>query len=124
MQVKPSPPQSDGYHMTDSHLIPPFAIRMVSLDCRCCLMEWNYQAPVDHFTKGCNLKQVQLDYFEYKRNKLHELISKLEQNEKLGTLEVSLMVTEKSFPVFGSIKWVEKKFSNNIELLFDKEPTI
>lgn len=105
-----------------SYTVPPFSVSVVSFDCRFQLMKWD-QVPVDHFVRDCNLKQIQLDYFESNRKKLNELITKMSLNDTLGKVDVTLMVTEKSFPIFGSMKWKERKFVTDCELVISEKST-
>lgn len=107
----------DMYGISDStYSIPPFSVKMFSLHCLLSLTEWNYEASVEHFTNGCSLKQVQVDYFESKKKELLEILSKLENDNQVWTVDVALMVTEKSFPVIGSMRWKEKRVLNNFGL--------
>lgn len=122
MSLEPATSRSTGFlHKRDnSYTVPPFSVRVASFECSFQLMKWD-DAPMDHFVKGCNLKQIQLDYFEFNKKKLNELLSELALKNKLGIIEITLMVTEKSFPVFGLIKWKERKFLTDHELRISED---
>ena len=121
--IEPPDVQSGEQYMRRSFLsvIPSYALRTISLSCLVNIVDWNYLPPKEIFSKNCNLKDVHLSYFEENRDKVLNLISKLENSRKFGELDLFFTVTKKSIPVFGNVKWTEKTFLKDVPLVLDDE---
>lgn len=101
--------------------ISAYSVKPILIDCFLRLMPWEELPPKENFTAGCNLMEVCLRHFEANRKRTLELISKLEQSRKLGAIKVTLMVTEKTLPIVGRMKWKEKKFIDSLEIELDRD---
>jgi hypothetical protein len=82
-------------------------------------MDREFIPPIRDFTNRCNLKQVHVAAFNSESQSVSALISKLQANTTLGQLKVTIDCTEKSFPVFGRMKYKTKEFLKNVWLAYD-----
>jgi len=101
--------------------IPAYSVKTVTIDCVLSLLPWRDLPPKESFTTGCKLMAIHLGHFDANRKRILELISKLEMSKKIGTIKVTLMVTEKAFPIIGRMKWKEEKFIDSLEIRLDQD---
>lgn len=122
ISIEPSNKSSDqsyGVSSSPVYSIPPYSVSVIKLECYFALMEFQRVPPLQHFTKGCNLKEVHLSDFNSSKERMQVLISKLNRGNTLGHLSVTIDCSEKTFPVFGPMGYKSKEFLSNAPLKYD-----
>lgn len=120
--IEPSNDRSDqayGHTSAQVYSIPPYSVNVIKLECYLALIDSERIPPIEHFTKGCDLKQVHLSDFTSNREHMREIISELQRADILGHLKVTIDCSEKTFPLFGPIGYRSKDFLSNASLKYD-----